>query len=170
MKRVYYSGYVPVNLEDTRLPALLTPPLVRENRLYQADWLMRFYQFNVNEIVNEQYPDLDLELDPKLAYALRHPELFPIDVNTADYELILRIPGVGVKSAKLIVTSRRYGRLTLEHLRKMGVVTKRSKYFITSNELPILTINEVRPENLRQLFVAKSQEKVKNKTQLVLGL
>jgi len=169
MKRVYYSGYVPVNTEDARLPVLSAPPLVRENRLYQADWLMRFYQFGVDEIVNDQHPDLDLELDPKLAYALRHPELFPIDVNTADYELILRIPGVGVKSAKQIVTSRRYGRLTLEHLRKMGVVTKRAKYFITCNELPLLTINEVRPENLRQMFVANSQDKRKNKTQLVMG-
>ena len=169
MKRVYYSGYIPVNLTDTRLPALSTPPLVRENRLYQADWLMRFYQFRVDEIVNEQYPDLDLELDPKLAYALRHPELFPIDVNTADYEMILRIPGVGVKSAKLIVTSRRYQRLTSEHLKKMGVVLKRAKYFITCNELPtMLTINEVRPENFRQLFVSNAQGKKKNKTQLQL--
>jgi predicted DNA-binding helix-hairpin-helix protein len=167
MKRVYYSGYVPVNLSDARLPALSAPPLVRENRLYQADWLMRFYQFNVNEIVNEQFPDLDLELDPKLAYALRHPELFPIDVNTADYEMILRIPGVGVKSAKLIVTSRRYGHLSLEHLKKMGVVIKRAKYFITCNELPIYTIQEAKPENLRKLFV-NSQKKNKNTTQLLL--
>jgi len=161
MKRVYYSGYVPVNLEDTRLPVLSAPPLVRENRLYQADWLMRFYQFRVDEIVNEQYPDLDLELDPKLAYALRHPEQFPIDINTADYEMILRIPGVGVKSAKLIVTSRRYGRLTLEHLRKMGVVTKRAKYFITCNELPMLTIQELKPENMRDFFIGKKQGKEK---------
>ena len=169
MKRVYYSGYVPVNLEDTRLPALSAPPLVRENRLYQADWLMRFYQFGVDEIVNEQFPDLDLELDPKLAYALRHPEIFPIDVNTADYEMILRIPGVGVKSAKLIVTSHRYGRLSLEHLKKMGVVTKRAKYFISCKELPISTIHEVQPENLRQLFVKNMQGKQRNKTQLQLG-
>jgi putative DNA modification/repair radical SAM protein len=159
MKRVYYSGYIPVNLADTRLPALSAPPLVRENRLYQADWLMRFYQFNVDEIVNDQYPDLDLELDPKLAYALRHPELFPIDVNTADYEMILRIPGVGVKSARLIVTSRRYGRLTLEHLRKMGVVTKRAKYFITCHELPVFTIHEAQPENLRLLFIGNKGTK-----------
>jgi predicted DNA-binding helix-hairpin-helix protein len=168
MKRVYYSGYVPVNLADARLPALSAPPLVRENRLYQADWLMRFYQFNIDEIVNDQYPDLDLELDPKLAYALRHPEFFPIDVNTADYEMILRIPGVGVKSAKLIVTSRRYGRLSLEHLRKMGVVTKRAKYFITCNELPIFTVQEVRPENLRELFIGNKQRKKNDNSQLQL--
>jgi len=169
MKRVYYSGYIPVNLADTRLPALSAPPLVRENRLYQADWLMRFYKFNIDEIVNEQYPDLDLELDPKLAYALRHPELFPIDVNTADHEMILRIPGVGVKSARLIVASRRYGKLTLEHLRKMGVVTKRAKYFITCNELPVLTVNEIQPENLRQLFVGKKQGRIKDENQLQFG-
>ncbi len=168
MKRVYYSGYIPINTTDNRLPVLSSPPLVRENRLYQADWLMRFYQFGVEEIVNEQYPDLDLELDPKLAYALRHPELFPINVNTADYEMILRIPGVGVKSAKLIVTSRRYGRLTLEHLRKMGVVTKRAKYFITCNELPILTVNELKPENLRNLFIGDKKGKKNDKSQLQL--
>ena len=166
MKRVYYSGYVPVNLTDTRLPVISAPPLVRENRLYQADWLMRFYQFRVDEIVNDKYPDLDMEIDPKLAYALRHPELFPVDVNTADYEMILRIPGVGVKSAKLIVASRRYGRLSLEHLRKMGVVVKRAKYFITAKELSICTVNEIQPANLRQLFISNAQMKMKNKTQL----
>lgn len=168
MKRVYYSGYVPVNTSDSRLPALASPPLIRENRLYQADWLMRFYQFQVDEIVNDSCPDLDMEIDPKLAYALRHPELFPIDVNTADYEMILRIPGVGVRSAKLIVTSRRYGRVTSEHLKKMGVVMKRAKYFLTCNELPIFTVNEARPEYLRQLFISDSQRKRKDKAQLEL--
>ena len=103
MKRVYYSGFIPVNAYDNRLPALTTPPLVRENRLYQADWLLRFYQFKVDEIVDDSYPDLDLEIDPKLSWALRHPEQFPVDINKADYEMLLRVPGVGVKSAKLIV-------------------------------------------------------------------
>ena len=100
MKRVYYSGFVPVNGYDKRLPALKQPPLVRENRLYQADWLLRFYNFNVDEIVDDSYPDLDLEIDPKLAWALRHPEAFPVDINRADYEMLLRVPGLGVKSAK----------------------------------------------------------------------
>ena len=154
MKRVYYSGFIPVNDYDTRLPALSAPPLVREHRLYQADWLMRFYAFKVDEIVNTSLPNLDLELDPKLSYALRHPELFPVDINKADYELILRVPGIGVKSARLIITSRRYGRLTTEHLRKIGVVLKRAKYFITCNELPSFTIHETKPEVLRQLFIA----------------
>ena len=96
MKRVYYSGFIPVNEYDNRLPALKQPPLVRENRLYQADWLLRFYQFKVDEIVNDAYPDLDLEVDPKLGWALRHPEQFPVDINKADYEMLLRIPGIGV--------------------------------------------------------------------------
>jgi putative DNA modification/repair radical SAM protein len=103
MKRVYYSGYISVNTYDKRLPTLKQPPLVRENRLYQADWLLRFYQFKVDEIVDDQSPNLDLEIDPKLAWALRHPEFFPVNIQSADYEAILRVPGIGVKSARLIV-------------------------------------------------------------------
>ena len=106
MKRVYYSGYISVNTYDKRLPALKQPPLVRENRLYQADWLLRFYEFKVDELVDDRTPDLDLEIDPKLAWALRHPEFFPVNIQTADYESLLRVPGIGVRSAKLIVTSR----------------------------------------------------------------
>ena len=104
MRRVYYSGYISVNTYDPRLPVLKQPPLVRENRLYQADWLMRFYHFKVDEIVDEVNTNLDLEVDPKLAWALRHPEAFPVDINKADYEMILRVPGIGVKSAWRIVT------------------------------------------------------------------
>ncbi|MFA6779194.1 MAG: putative DNA modification/repair radical SAM protein [Paludibacteraceae bacterium] len=152
MKRVYYSGYIPVNEYDNRLPALKQPPLVRENRLYQADWLLRFYQFSVDEIVDSSFPNLDLEIDPKLSWALRHPSQFPVDVNVADYELLLRIPGVGVKSAKLIVTSRRFGRLSSWQLKKMGVVMKKAQYFITCNELPMHTINELTPERVRALL------------------
>jgi len=159
MKRVYYSGFIPVNESDARLPALSAPPLVREHRLYQADWLMRFYYFKVDEIVNDSQPNLDLELDPKLSYALRHPHLFPVDINRADYELILRVPGIGVKSAQLIISSRRYGRLHSEHLRKMGVVLKRAKYFITCNELPTFTVHETKPEVLRQLLLAPKEPK-----------
>ena len=145
MKRVYYSGFIPVNSYDNRLPALKQPPLVRENRLYQADWLMRFYGFGVNEIVDDKHPDLDLEIDPKLAWALRHPEQFPVDVNKADYAMILRIPGIGVKSAKLIVASRRFTRLKSSDLKKMGIVMKKAQYFITCNELPVFTVNETSP-------------------------
>jgi len=160
MKRVYYSGFIPVNDYDSRLPVLAAPPLVREHRLYQADWLLRFYSFKVDEIVNDSLPYLDLDLDPKLSYALRHPALFPVDINRADYELILRVPGIGVKSAGLIISSRRYGRLNSEHLRKMGVVLKRAKYFITCNELPALTIHETKPDVLRQLLIAPKEPKL----------
>ena len=127
IRRVYYSGYISVNTYDPRLPVLKQPPLVRENRLYQADWLLRFYHFKVEEIVDDMHPDLDLEVDPKLAWALRHPEAFPIDINTADYEWLLRVPGLGTKSAWLITNARRSCRLTSEHLRRMGVVMKKAK-------------------------------------------
>jgi putative DNA modification/repair radical SAM protein len=163
LKRVYYSGYIPINTNDSRLPALIKPPLVRENRLYQSDWLMRFYSFNVDEIVNENHPNLDLEIDPKLSYALRNPWLFPVDINKADYETILRVPGIGLKSAKLIVASRRFGRINSGQLKKMGVVLKRARYFITCNELSSPTINEVKPENLRQLFLQKTSKKKRDK-------
>ncbi len=165
MRRVYYSGYISVNTYDPRLPILKQPPLVRENRLYQADWLMRFYQFKVEEIVDEQHPDLDLEIDPKLSWALRHPEAFPVDINTADYEMLLRVPGLGVKSAVTIVNSRRYNRLTSYDLKKMGVVMKKAKYFITCHELAspilgrILSVNELQPERLRALLVSPQERK-----------
>ncbi|MBP5455825.1 MAG: putative DNA modification/repair radical SAM protein [Paludibacteraceae bacterium] len=152
MKRVYYSGYVPVNTNDARLPAVVKPPLLRENRLYQADWLLRFYQFSVEEIVDDAYPDLDLEIDPKLSWALRHPEKFPVDVNTADYELLLRVPGLGVKSANLIVASRRFGTLSSWQLKKMGVVMKKAQYFLTCRELPMRTINELSPDRVRRIL------------------
>ena len=165
MRRVYYSGYISVNTYDPRLPVLKQPPLVRENRLYQADWLLRFYQFSVNEIVDDQHENLDLEVDPKLAWALRHPEFVPVDINTAAYEHILRVPGIGTKSAWLIVNSRRFSRVTSYHLKKMGVVMKKAKYFITCGELtsqyssPIVGINELHPERLRPLLVSKAQQK-----------
>ena len=168
MRRVYYSGYVPVNTSDPRLPALKQPPLVRENRLYQADWLMRFYQFRVEEIVDEAHPDLDLEVDPKLAWALRHPEQFPVDVNRADYEMILRVPGIGVKSARLIVCARRFGRLTSYDLKKMGCVMKRAQYFITCGELEAKGVNELHPEGVRSLILQPKRRKKGGELQLAL--
>ena len=165
MRRVYYSGYVSVNTYDPRLPVLKQPPLVRENRLYQADWLLRFYHFNVDEIVDDAHATLDLDVDPKLAWALRHPEFFPVDINTAAYAHILRVPGIGTKSAMLIVNSRKFNRVTSYHLKKMGVVMKKAKYFITCGELtsnfsqPIVGINELHPERLRPLLVSKAQQK-----------
>jgi len=163
LKRVYYSGYIPVNNYDKRLPALAAPPLKRENRLYQADWLMRFYFFNVDEIVNDSHPDLDLDFDPKMAYALRNPSLFPVDINMADYETILRVPGIGVKSAQLIISARRYGKINSGQLKKMGVVLKRAQYFITCNELSSPKVQDFRPEYFRTLMLDKPQPKKINK-------
>ena len=166
MRRVYYSGYISVNTYDPRLPNLKQPPLIRENRLYQADWLMRFYHFDVNEIVDDTHSHLDLDIDPKLAWALRHPEYFPVDINTDDYERLLRVPGLGTKSAWLIVNSRRFNRLTSYDLKKMGVVMKKAKYFVTCGELtdgysqPIVGINELHPDRLRPLLVSKTQQKI----------
>lgn len=162
LKRVYYSGYLPVNSYDNRLPALQKPPLVRENRLYQADWLLRFYNFSVNEIVNGQYPDLDLDLDPKLSYALRNYHLFPIDINTADYEMILRIPGIGVKSAQRIIQARRYGQLRYEQLKKIGVVMKRAKYFIKNREL-MPAMKDIAPEVLRRQILQETPRSKRRK-------
>ncbi|MEO7522720.1 MAG: putative DNA modification/repair radical SAM protein, partial [Ferruginibacter sp.] len=135
MRRVYYSGYVPIS-NDNRLPAIGTPvPMVRENRLYQADWLMRFYGFNVNEIVDKENPLLDIDIDPKLSWALRNLDLFPLDINLADQLLIMRVPGIGVQSARKICAARKFGRVTWEHLKKFGIAMNRTKYFIhTDNE------------------------------------
>ena len=170
MKRVYYSGFIPVNPYDKRLPALDKAPLVRENRLYQADWLMRFYGFRADEIADERTPRLDLEIDPKLAWALRHPEFFPVDVNRADYEMLLRVPGIGVKSARLIVTSRRYRTLTQQSLRQIGVVMKKAQYFILCRELTSgQGVNELRPEQVRRLLTAPQRRRSdKNEGQLTL--
>jgi putative DNA modification/repair radical SAM protein len=160
LKRVYYSGYLSVNEYDQRLPALKTPPLIRENRLYQSDWLMRFYHFKANEIVSDDHPFLDLEIDPKLAYALRNYHLYPIDVNTADYEMILRIPGIGVQSAQRILQARKFNKLTSQHLKKIGVVMKRAQYFITNNELPA-AIFDMPAERLRTQIIAGDMMKRK---------
>lgn len=168
MRRVYYSGYIPVNTYDSRLPVTKQPPLVRENRLYQADWLMRFYKFSADEIADDSHPDLELEIDPKLSWALRHPEFFPVDVNRADYEMILRIPGVGVKSATLIVNARRFRKLTSDHLRKIGVVMKRARYFITCGELEACCVADVSPEYVRRQLTAPVKKVGDNSLQLTL--
>ncbi len=131
LKRVYYSAYVPVGTH----PMLPTAPapLLREHRLYQADFLLRFYAFDAQEILDDSLPSLDLELDPKCAWALRHPEFFPVDANRADYETLLRVPGVGVVSAKRILAARRTGPLRPDQLRKLGIVMKRARFFLTAN-------------------------------------
>jgi len=133
LKRVYYSAFVNVN-EDKELPALPGgPPLLREHRLYQADWLLRFYGFKAKELLSEEKPNFNVLLDPKADWALRHLEVFPVEINRADYQTILRVPGIGVKSAQRIVRARRNGNLSFEDLKKIGVVLKRALYFITCN-------------------------------------
>ena len=132
LKRVFYSAFVPVN-SDKDLPALNgeRPPLLREHRLYQADWLLRFYHFKAEELLDETNPNFNVFLDPKCCWALKHLEQFPVEVNRADYRMLLRVPGIGYKSASRIVKARRMGTLKYEDLKKMGVVLKRALYFIT---------------------------------------
>ena len=130
LKRVFFSAYMPV-VSDRNLPARDTPPpLLREHRLYQADWLLRFYGFSAGEILDDQHPDFNPLLDPKCNWALNHMEHFPVEVNRAPYEMLLRVPGIGVKSAKRIRAARRYAALDFDALKKLGVVLKRARYFI----------------------------------------
>lgn len=130
LKRVYYSAYVPVSA-NPKLPVLKSPPLVRENRLYQADWLLRFYGYNADELLDNSKPNFDLELDPKCDWALRNIHLFPVEINRADYDMLLRVPGIGVKSAMRIISSRKFSSLDFYDLKKLGIVLKRARYFIT---------------------------------------
>ena len=164
LKRVYYSGYVPIST-DNRLPVLSAPPLLRENRLYQADWLMRSYGFTVDDIVDEEYPDLDPDVDPKLSYALRHPELFPVDVNQAPYELILRVPGIGVKSAKKIVQARHFGKLNQEHLRRIGIAWNRARYFLITTDRNYLLL-DWNPHQLRDRILRERKSSQANQLSL----
>ena len=150
MRRVYYSGYISVNTYDKRLPALKQPPLVRENRLYQADWLLRFYGFNVKELLNENHPNFNVVLDPKCDWAVNHLELFPVEIMRADYYTLLRVPGLGVKSARRIMSARRYGVIDFDSLKRMGVVLKRAAYFITCNGKTMF------PLRLDKDFIARS--------------
>ena len=133
LKRVFFSAYMPV-VSDRNLPARDTPPpLLREHRLYQADWLLRFYGFSAGEILDDQHPDFNPLLDPKCNWAVNHMEHFPVEVNRAPYEMLLRVPGIGVKSAKRIRAARRYAALDFDALKKLGVVLKRARYFILCN-------------------------------------
>lgn len=130
LKRVFYSAYIPVGDQKLLPPAGTKPPLLREHRLYQADWLLRFYGFKAEEILDEQHQEFNPLLDPKCNWALHHPECFPVEINKAPYEMLLRVPGIGVKSAQKIVTARRQAKLDYADLRKLGVVLKRANYFI----------------------------------------
>ena len=131
MRRVFYSAYVALN-DDSSLPSLDSKqPLLREHRLYQADWLLRFYGFKADELLSEDRPDFNELIDPKCDWAVRHLEMFPVEINRADYYTLLRVPGIGVKSANRIIAARRHGSIDFEHLKKMGVVLKRAVFFIT---------------------------------------
>ena len=169
LKRVYYSGYIPINEEEKALPAVgSAPPLLRENRLYQSDWLMRFYGFDATELVDEKHPNLDLDVDPKLGWALRHPEQFPVDLNCADYRMILRVPGIGVRSAKKIVQARRFGQIHIDQLKRIGVAYNRAQHFIRCADTPKF-IKDQLPSQIRHQILQSGQSKYTQQLSPQLG-
>ncbi len=169
LKRVYYSGYIPINEEEKALPAIgSAPPLLRENRLYQSDWLMRFYGFDANELVDDEHPNLDLDVDPKLSWALRNPEAFPVDINQADYKMILRVPGIGVKSAKKIVQARRFGKIYIDQLKRMGVSYNRAQHFIRCADTPKFQ-KEQHSAQIRRQILQSGQSKYTQQLSPQLG-
>lgn len=158
LKRVYYSGYIPISY-DSRMPAIGSqPPLLRENRLYQTDWLMRFYGFDVKELLNVQNPHLDVDIDPKLGWALRNMEQFPIDINTADYKMILRVPGIGVGSANKIVQARKFSSLRSDQLQKIGIAWNRAKHFIRCAD-SIFELNSPEAFTVKAKILSESNSK-----------
>jgi len=165
LKRVYYSGYIPIS-NDNRLPMIGTqPPLIRENRLYQTDWLMRFYGFHVNELLNDANPHLDIDIDPKLSWALRNLQCFPVDINVAAYKMILRIPGIGVTSAQKIIQARKFGKLRIDQLKKIGVAYNRAKFFIKCADTPY-QLKDYQNTQIKSFILADSQSKyIKNDVQ-----
>ena len=171
LKRVYFSAYIPLN-ENKLLPALDTkPPLLREHRLYQADWLLRFYGFKAEEILNEQHQMFNPYLDPKCNWALNNMELFPVEINTADYEMILRVPGIGVTSALRIIKARRMAYLDFDALKKIGVVLKRAQFFITckGKTLPYISIDKTKAETyLISQHASKNFNAINNPQQISL--
>lgn len=168
LKRVYYSGYIPIS-NDNRLPMIGSqPPLIRENRLYQTDWLMRFYGFQVNELLNDLNPHLDADMDPKLSWALRNLQFFPVDINTAAYKMILRIPGIGLGSAKKIIQARKFGKLRIDQLKKIGVAYNRAKHFIRCSDTPY-QLKDYQGTQIKSFILAESQSKyIKNDTQQLI--
>ena len=158
LKRVYYSGYIPVS-NDVRLPQLGSqPPLLRENRLYQTDWLMRFYGFKVQELLSENHPHLDADIDPKFSWALRNLHLFPVDVNKADYSLIIRVPGIGRQSAQKIVEARKFGKLHVHQLQKIGVAYNRARHFISCADSPFV-LGSMQAYEIKSLVLGSSHSK-----------
>ena len=130
LKRIYYSAYVPVN-SSPNLPNIKTPPTLREHRLYQGDWLLRVYGFKAKELLNEKNPNFDINFDPKTTYALNNIHLFPVEINKAPYNILIRVPGIGIRGAHKIISARRIGLLDFFDLKKLGIVIKRAQYFIT---------------------------------------
>ena len=168
LKRVFYSAYIPVN-KDNLLPTLDKPPLLREHRLYQADWLLRYYNFKVDEILDKDNPNFNLLLDPKANWALKHLEEFPKEINTCSYIDLLKIPGIGVTSAKRIISSRKYFTIDFKDLKKMGIVLKRAKYFITCNKKYFTSENMFNKKIIeRNLILEETIEKNTNIEQLTL--
>ena len=155
LKRVYYSAYVPVNKSGI-LANTDAVPMIREHRLYQADWLLRFYNFKAEEILSEQNPFFDPLLDPKANWAIQNWHLFPMEINKASYKELLRIPGIGVNSAQRIIMCRKYGVIKYEHLQKLGVVIKRAKYFITANG-EFLGFKKENPEQIRNILIEREK-------------
>lgn len=156
LKRVYYSGYVPINKSGILVSTEQSVPMIREHRLYQADWLLRFYNFSANEILNEKDPFVDPFLDPKTNWAIKNSHFFPIEINKASYKELLRVPGIGVTSAKRIVMTRKYSTIRYEHLKKLGIVIKRAKYFITVNG-EFLGFKKENPELIRNALMEKEK-------------
>jgi len=169
MKRVYYSGYIPV-ANDSRLPAIGTDvPMMRENRLYQTDWLLRFYGFNIQEILNESHLNLDMDIDPKLSWALRNLDQFPVDINKADKRMIARVPGIGMKSVGKILSARRYRKLNWEHLKAIGISMNRSKYFLTCNSREFET-RDLTSAKIKSLIMLNSKSKYRKNFNYQLNL
>ncbi|MDT0645374.1 putative DNA modification/repair radical SAM protein [Zunongwangia sp. F260] len=160
MKRVYYSGYVPVT-SDPRLPALTSAvPMLRENRLYQTDWLLRFYGFDIRELLNEEHKNLDTDIDPKLSWALRNMHLFPVDINKAEKQLLARVPGIGLKSVHKIINARKHRCLNWEHLKNIGIAFNRAKFFIICNSHGWET-KDLSSEKIKSLILKTSSSKFK---------
>ena len=162
LKRVFYSAYIPVN-KDKLLPSLTTPPLVRENRLYQADWLLRFYGFRVKDLLDEDNPNFNILMDPKANWALRHLNEFPKEINTVSYYDLLKVPGIGIKSAKRIIACRKNFKITFNDLKKMGVVIKRAKYFITCNNKYFISSEYFQKSFIEANLILEDNVKIESK-------
>ncbi|WP_268225407.1 putative DNA modification/repair radical SAM protein [Sinomicrobium oceani] len=163
LKRVYYSGYIPINNEHQALPQIgSAPPLIRENRLYQTDWLLRFYDFKLDEILHPGHKNLELDIDPKLDWALRNPHFFPVDINKADYKMIIRIPGIGRQSAMKIVNARKFGKLREYQIRKMGIAFNRARYFMVCADTPF-TLGNMAMDHVKKRILENGNSTYKRK-------